>query len=119
MTISDTGSMSTGSFCLVSFYKERHKDINVSLSLKSLPKMPSILLQAGLVDFQMGKRLHFGNVAPFSLDTTHIITPAYKICKHGTCHVKTCFMIYANNKGADHPAQSELSDQRLCCSLSR
>ena len=111
--------MSTGSSFLVGFCKERHKDINVSLSLKSLQKMPSILLQVGLVDFQMGKLLHFGNVAPFSLDTTHIITPAGKICKHGTCHEKTCLMTYANNKGADQPAQSELSDQRLCCSLSR
>ena len=56
---------------------------------------------------------------PFSLDTTHIITPADKICKHVTCHEKICLMTYANNKGTDQPAQSELSDQRLCCSLSR
>ena len=118
MTISDTGSMSTGSSFLVDFCKERHQDINVLLPLKSLQKMPSILLQVGLADFQMGKPLHFGNVAPFSLNTTHIITPADKICKHGTCHEKTCLMTYANNKGADQPAQSELSDQRLCCSLS-
>ena len=83
VTISDTGSMSTRSSFFVGFCKERHKDINVSLSLKSLLKMPSILLQVGLVDFQMGKLLHFGNVAPFSLDTTHIIPPDDKICKHG------------------------------------
>ena len=81
--------------------------------------MSSILLQVGLVDFQMGKPLHFGNVAPFSLITTHVITSADKICKHGTCHEKTCLMIYVNNKGADEPAQTELSDQCLCCSLFR
>ena len=81
--------------------------------------MPSILLQVGLIDFQIGKRLHFGNVALFSLNTTHIITPADKICKHGTCHEKTCLMTYRNNKGADQPALSVLSDQRLFCSLSR
>ena len=75
MTISDTGSMSTGSSFLVGFRKKRHKDINVLLPLKSLQKMPSILLQVGLVDFQMGKLLHFGNVAPFSLNTTQIISP--------------------------------------------
>ena len=73
--------------------------------------MTSILLQIGLVDFQMGKRLDFENVVSFSLDTTRIITPADKIFKYGMCQ--------ANNKGADHPVQSELSDQRLCCSLSR
>ena len=111
--------MSTEVFFLVGFCKERHKDINVLLSLKSLQKMPSILLQVGLVDLQMSKLLHFGDVAPFSLDTTHILTPADKICKHGTRNEKTCFVTYANNKGADQPAQSELSDQRLCCSLSR
>ena len=66
----------------------------------------------------MGKLLHFGNVAPFSLDTTHIITPDDKLCKHGTCHGKTYLITYANNKGADQPAQSELSDQYLYCSLS-
>ena len=81
--------------------------------------MPSILLQVGLVDFQMDTLLNFGNVAPFSLDTTHIITPDDKICKHGMCHGKTCLMTYANTKSADQPSQSELSDQRLCCSLSR
>ena len=95
-----------------------HKDIYGLLPLKSLQKMPSILLQVGLIDFQIGKRLHFGNVALFSLNTTHI-TPADKICKHGTCHEKTCLMIYKNNKGADQPVLSVLSDQRLCCSLSR
>ena len=31
-------------------------------------------------------------------------------------HEKMCLMSYANNKGADQPAQS---DQRLCCSLLR
>ena len=31
-------------------------------------------------------------------------------------HEKTCFMPYANNKGADQSAQS---DQHLCCSLLR
>ena len=83
MTISDTGSMATGRSFLVCFCKERHKDINVSLSLKSLQNMPSISLQVGLVDFQMGNLLHFGNVAPFSLDTTHtLIAPANKICKY-------------------------------------
>ena len=111
--------MSTGSSFPVDFCKERHGDIIFSLSLKSLQKMALILLQVGLDDFQMGKLLHFGNVAPFSLDTTHIITPADKICKHETCHKKTCLMTYANIKGADQPAQSELSDQRLCCSLRR
>ena len=79
--------------------------------------MPSILLQVGQVDLQMGKLLYFGNVAPFILDTC--TTPADKIYKHGACHEKTCLMTYANNKGTDQPAQSELSDQRLCCSLSR
>ena len=44
-----------------------------------LQKMSSIVLLEGLVDFQMGKLLHFGNVALFSLDTKHIITPADKI----------------------------------------
>ena len=67
----------------------------------------------------MGQLLHFGNVAPFSLNTTHIITPAVKICKHGTGHEKTFLMTYENKKGADQPDQPELSDQRLCCSLSR
>ena len=111
--------MSTGSSFLVGFCKEMHKDINVSLSLKSLHKMPSIILQVGLVDFQMGKLLHFGNVALFSLDTAHIMTPADKTCQHGTYHEKTCLMTYTNNKGADQPAQSELSDQRVCSSLSK
>ena len=80
--------MSTGSSFLVGFCKERHKDINVLLPVKSLQKMSSILLQVGLIDFQMGKLLYFGNGAPFSLTTTQIITPADKICKHGTCHAK-------------------------------
>ena len=31
-------------------------------------------------------------------------------------HAKMCLMSYANNKGADQPAQS---DQHLCCSLLR
>ena len=62
MTISDSGSM----FFRDGFCKERHKDINVLLPLKSVQKMPSISLQVDLVDFQMGKLLHFGNVVPFS-----------------------------------------------------
>ena len=51
--------------------------------------MSSILLQVGLVDFQMGKLIHFGNVATFSYKT------------YGPGHAK---MPYANNKGADQPA---------------
>ena len=86
MTISDTGSVSTGSIFLTGFCKERHKHLNVSFSIGFLQKMPSMLLQVCLVDFQMGKLLYFGNVAPVSLDTTHIITPVDKIilCKYGT-----------------------------------
>ena len=34
-------------------------------------------------------------------------------------HEKMCLMSYANNKGADQPAHSAQSDQRLCCSLLR
>ena len=34
----------------------------------------------------------------------------------GPGHAKMCLMTYANNKGADQPAQS---DQHLCCSLLR
>ena len=40
----------------------------------------------------------------------------YQIIKHEPSHEKMCLMSYANNKGADQPAQS---DQRLCCSLLR
>ena len=49
----------------------------------------------------MDKLLLFGNVAPFSLDTPYVITPPDTICEYGTCYEKTCFMTYANSKGAD------------------
>ena len=46
--------------------------------------MSSVLLQVALVDFQIGKLLHFGNVASFSLATPRIITPGDKICTYWT-----------------------------------